>query len=337
MASVAEIMRDLPREVYTNHDRHGTTVHRSLPEAIGRELESLDVRPGDRVLEIGTGSGYTGALLATLTGPRGQVTSVDISAELAARARRIHDERGVQGVCCQVGDGLAGWPDTGPYDRIVAWCTPARLRHELVAQLADGGRLVCCLPIAALPFLSVVATITATAEGPVVEAITSGGYVQSRTIPDDQVLLPHRWADAIIDGPEPSWISVAWRNADTPTVARTLLDQLLAPGHTERYKPAPDWNSWNAFSATLADPALSTADLRGLMRAIGHSTPNSVAMLCVDGTILADTPDSPSLALLRGWLDRWEQAGRPAADQLTPHLVPADDQDGAGWDLRVTW
>ncbi|GAA2542544.1 hypothetical protein GCM10010435_07880 [Winogradskya consettensis] len=338
--SVTEVMRGLPRDVYIRHERHGDTVHYSLPEAVARELTALQVRPGDRVLEVGTGSGWTGALLAGLAGPDGRVISVDISEELAGRAERIHRDRGVENVSCHVGDGLAGFSEAGLLDRVVVWCTPPRVPDALVGQVVDGGRMVVCLPIAELPFLTVVATITLAGGQPAVQAITSGGYVQSRTTPSDEVVVPHRWVDAMTDGPRPSWVSIAWRDRDTSDGigARTVLDRLLHPGHTVTYgRGDVDWNSWNAFSATLNDPALSTADLRGRMRAIGHSTPDSAAMLQVDGTIVADAEGSPSLTILRTWLELWERAGRPAADRLTPALVRNDDPGCAGWDLRVSW
>jgi protein-L-isoaspartate(D-aspartate) O-methyltransferase len=104
----------VPAPIYTHHERYGETVHRSAPESIRRERAALQARPGDRVPEIGTGSGYSGALLAHLCGPDGRVTSVDISEELIRRATAIHAECGVTGVDCRVGDGLAGYPAAAP-------------------------------------------------------------------------------------------------------------------------------------------------------------------------------------------------------------------------------
>ncbi|GLY99812.1 methyltransferase domain-containing protein [Actinoplanes sp. NBRC 103695] len=339
MFTIAELMAALPREVYTDHARYGATVHRTCHQAIARELTALDVQEGHRVLEVGTGSGYTGALLAQLVGPDGNVTSVDISAELTDRARRIHAERGVRTVDCRTGDGLAGHPGAAPYDRIVAWLTPPRLPQALVAQLAVGGRLVSCLPITELPYLTVVATIAAVAGEPQVDAMFSGGYVQSRTVAGDDLVVPHRWADWVTPGPNRSWVSVSWRDHDDPdrTGARTTLHRLLHPGHTEPWPGAPmDWDSWNAFSAALGEPGLSTVDLRGRIRAIGHSSPRSVAMVQVDGAIIADRPDSPSLPILHTWLRRWEKAGRPDASQLAPALHRVDNASCPGWDLRVS-
>jgi hypothetical protein len=103
----------VPSRVYTHHERYRETVHRSQPESIRPELAPLQVRAGHRVLEIGTGSGYSGALLAQLCGPSGRVTSVDISEELVRRAAAIHAERGVTALDCHFGDGLAGLASAG--------------------------------------------------------------------------------------------------------------------------------------------------------------------------------------------------------------------------------
>ncbi|WP_369386222.1 hypothetical protein AB5J72_00215 [Streptomyces sp. CG1] len=71
--------------------------------------------------------------------------------------------------------------------------------------------------------------------------------------------------------------------------------------------------------------------------AIGHTTATTAAVLQQDGTILADRPDSPSLAVLRDWLSAWENAGRPALETYIPALVRCDDDRGnTGWKLRLT-
>lgn len=74
--------------------------------------------------------------------------------------------------------------------------------------------------------------------------------------------------------------------------------------------------------------------LRGDVRGIGHTTPNSAAVMGTDGVILADSLQSPSLQAVREWLRQWENAGRPAANAFTPILTAADDGP-SGWDLRI--
>ncbi len=114
----------------------------SLPSIMATMLEALDVQPGQRVLEIGTGSGYNAALLATLTGTPEQVVTIERDATLAAQARHTLEEVIGPGVTVVVGDGAAGWPAGAPYDRIIATASAATLPMAWMKQLDIGGRLV---------------------------------------------------------------------------------------------------------------------------------------------------------------------------------------------------
>jgi len=115
-------------------------------EAIARNTGVTDVRPGMRVLEIGTGSGYTGALLSRLVGPSGWVVSVDVNPRLVERARRLHSEDGFENIVVVLADGLTGCPDLAPFDRVVAWARPPYLPTTWLEQLAPGGVVVASLP-----------------------------------------------------------------------------------------------------------------------------------------------------------------------------------------------
>jgi protein-L-isoaspartate(D-aspartate) O-methyltransferase len=335
VTAVADAAESVPERHYTHHDGRGATAHRSNPAVIHRELTTLDVHAGMNVAEVGTGSGYSGALLAELVGPTGTVTSLDIDAYLVRWANLIHHERGLTRIRCHIADGTAGFPQRAPYDRIVAWCTPPLLPKAWAEQVADGGLIVAPLPIATVPNMTVVAKVRLNGGEPAVEAVFPGGYIEATDAPKDNLDLPGRWVDWENRTPAPSWISIAWRDADDHlhTGARTALARLLKNAHTEPYDGADlDWPSWRTYTAAQADPQLTMAGLTPDLWAIGHSTQATAAVLQQDGTILADRPDSPSLAIVRGWLTAWEKAGRPAPETYTPTLTPSTD----GWHLRLT-
>jgi protein-L-isoaspartate(D-aspartate) O-methyltransferase len=112
----------------------------SQPLVVARMLAVLAVRPDDRILDVGTGSGWHAALLARLGG---RVWSVERHAELVEYARQALAAAGVRGVTLVHGDGSAGLPEAAPFNAInVAAAAQARIPPALQAQLAAGGRLV---------------------------------------------------------------------------------------------------------------------------------------------------------------------------------------------------
>ncbi|MEU1791630.1 methyltransferase domain-containing protein [Streptomyces sparsogenes] len=336
MSAIALAAESVPERHYTHHEGRGATPHRSNPAVIHRELGTLEVRPGLNVVEFGTGSGYSGALLAQLVGPSGKVTSLDIDTYLTRWANLIHHERGLDNIRCHTADGTAGFPARAPYDRVVAWCTPPLLPQTWVDQVVDGGLIVAPLPIASVPNMTVVAKIRVRDRQPHVEQIFTGGYIEATTSPKGDLDLPGRWVDWENRVPAPSWISIAWRAEDDQlhTGARIALEHLVNGAHTEPYAGAEvDWPSWRTFAGVLGDQQLTMAGLRPDLWAIGHSTKSGAAVIQQDGKIIADRPDSPSLAVLRGWLADWETAGRPAPEGYTASLACHDE---AGWTLRLS-
>ncbi len=112
----------------------------SQPIVVARMLELLELSPRDRVLDIGTGSGYHAALLSVLAR---EVWTIERHRELSAQAEQTFAEIGVRNVTCVVGDGSRGLEREAPFDAInVAAATGLELPPALVAQLAEGGRLV---------------------------------------------------------------------------------------------------------------------------------------------------------------------------------------------------
>lgn len=116
---------------------HGQTI--SQPYIVALMTEWLHLSGDERVLEIGTGSGYQAAILARLAS---EVFSVEIVPELSERAAAALDAAGFRNVHLRVGDGARGWPEEAPFDRIIVTAAPARIPDALLAQLAPGGRLV---------------------------------------------------------------------------------------------------------------------------------------------------------------------------------------------------
>jgi protein-L-isoaspartate(D-aspartate) O-methyltransferase len=115
------------------------------PKVEARVLQELNVRKTDRVLEVGTGSGYFSALLAHRAA---HVCSVELNPELAAFGRRNLERHGVGNVSLEIGDAARGWPGHAPYDVIVLTGSTPALPASLLAQLAPDGRLFAVVGLA---------------------------------------------------------------------------------------------------------------------------------------------------------------------------------------------
>ncbi len=148
--AVLRAMDEVPREYFVPPDMADAAyADRALPIACGQTIsqpfvvaymtEQLALAPQDRVLEIGTGSGYQAAVLARLAR---EVVSVERFAPLADAARIRLETLGLRNVEIVVGDGAAGWPPRAPYDRIVVTAAAEEVPPALVEQLADGGVLL---------------------------------------------------------------------------------------------------------------------------------------------------------------------------------------------------
>ncbi len=111
----------------------------SQPYIVGLMTQALELAGDEKVLEIGTGSGYQAAVLAELAA---RVVSIERHVELSRRAGAILEELGYRNVRLVVGDGSAGWPDEAPYDRIIVTAAASEVPAELFAQLREGGILV---------------------------------------------------------------------------------------------------------------------------------------------------------------------------------------------------
>jgi protein-L-isoaspartate(D-aspartate) O-methyltransferase len=178
---VLEAMRQVPRhrfvpeeyqkEAYEDYPLpigEGQTI--SQPYIVAFMTEILKVEPGQKVLEIGTGSGYQAAVLAAMGA---EVTTIEILPSLAERAQARLAEVGYGGVRVMTGDGYRGYPAGAPYDAIIVTAAPERIPEPLIEQLAVGGRLV--VPIGR--YTQELKLLSKTADGATVEDVLPVRFV----------------------------------------------------------------------------------------------------------------------------------------------------------------
>ena len=111
----------------------------SQPYIVALMTELLDPQPTDRVLEVGTGSGYQAAVLSRLVS---RVFTIELNDELACRAVATFSRLGYRSIQIRIGDGHFGWPDQAPFDSVIVTCAPDAVPAALVDQLKEGGRMV---------------------------------------------------------------------------------------------------------------------------------------------------------------------------------------------------
>ena len=111
----------------------------SQPYIVACMTEMLEPQPSDRVLEIGTGSGYQTAVLAELVA---EVRTVENVERLAKRAEMILNQMDYENIRLRLGDGHRGWPEAAPFDKVIITAAPAKLPKVLLDQLKPGGRMI---------------------------------------------------------------------------------------------------------------------------------------------------------------------------------------------------
>ncbi|MGI6325657.1 MAG: protein-L-isoaspartate(D-aspartate) O-methyltransferase [Saccharofermentanales bacterium] len=148
--SIEEYYRKLDRSLFIdNVNKNWADLDRPLPIGFGQTIsqpslvlamtQQLNPQSHDRVLEIGTGSGYQTALLAAFAQ---EVFTVERIAELSSKARQRLDRMGFVNIQYKIGDGSLGWPEFEPYDKIMVTAAAAAIPDELIQQLGLGGRMI---------------------------------------------------------------------------------------------------------------------------------------------------------------------------------------------------
>ncbi len=147
---VLQVMRDVPRHAFVGQGMESQAYEdRPLPIGMGQTIsqplmvalqtEALELTGSERILEIGTGSGYQAAVLSRLVT---EVFSIERLADLSDRARKVLNRLGYTNINLRIGDGTLGWPEDAPFDGIVVTAGAPVVPEDLIEQLAPKGRLV---------------------------------------------------------------------------------------------------------------------------------------------------------------------------------------------------
>jgi protein-L-isoaspartate(D-aspartate) O-methyltransferase len=296
------------------HGPDGKAVRPCTPaDVTSRHLRMLDVHPGQHVLEVGTGSGYSAALLAHLTGADGQVTTIDIDENLHERARALYEQHG-HPVLAVRGDGLPGYPDRAPFDRIFVGTTPPAIPAAWLEQLADHGRLITGCRISPLPGSYAVAHVVRHGDQFDVTA-HAGGYTP--------MILP--------TAPDPGAGLVTVAGADNSDLTTATSDDAIAHAWLAALRsgvvaeaglePGEFLHVKNWLLATAPDGLFTATTEHGTGIGVGSiGEPSSAAMLTAAG-IVASRDSRTAADVLATAIDAWRAAGSPATDEMAATLT----------------
>jgi protein-L-isoaspartate(D-aspartate) O-methyltransferase len=314
--------------IVTRRDARGLPISSSSqPSVMAVMLDLLDPRPGQRILEVGAGTGYNAALLAAIAGERGRVTTVEIDPEVAGAARAAlgagAGEPGAAEVI--VSDGRAGWPPRAPYDRIIVTASGTEVPRAWYEQLSEGGIVV--LPLLPAPGAQQGQVIIGLRRGPAgLEPVGAvcGGFMELRS-------------DAAAGNRIPFWIGATEQDGEdargllqlsgeslarlaAPARRRLLALGLGEPRSRRLREPAPLW-ALATFLALATPPGRLLQLLTERERGIGVLDRHGGGLAVVAGAeesathLLAWGAAEPA-ELLATLLGEWRALGRPGPERL---------------------
>ncbi|ADD43890.1 protein-L-isoaspartate O-methyltransferase family protein [Stackebrandtia nassauensis] len=322
MTTLAEAITAVDTDQYVNEPDGRPLPQSSAPAIIESLLRLADIQNGHRVCEVGTGSGYSTKIAATVVGPTGAVVSVEVDPAVAARAEtKLADTPQVTVMC---GDGGLGAPDAAPFDRLIAWTTPRVIPAPWVRQMRDGGVIVTPVKVAPVAMANLTVRMTVTGGQPATVHVHEGSFVDLTPSAADQ-RVPAFYLDATADtgGDIPAWLS-APAVRDNGAAAARLLDGLMNHATTMTTEAA----SFPVLVAALAAARphqLATA-YTGHTRGIGYATPDSIAVATPEGILSYGTSETRDALV----------ADLPAADATLADYTAATAPDDDGWTVAVT-
>lgn len=295
-------------------------------------VELLDVKPGYSVLEIGTGTGYSGALLSLMAGPDGRVETMDVVPELVDRASKRYAKKGFDNVRAHCADGFAGYPAGSPYDRVVAWASAEVVSDAWVHQTRPGGALVVPVKYADVATARAMLRCDITDGRPTNGTLRRGGFIDMAAHVVTDFGLPVRHSDAthqLPDG-EHAWLSASALR-ENPEHASATLAKFMTDAGTPT-----NWSVPQQHAQDFAAYVMATADNPGAICTvtdIGQGVITNTGAALVNRTGTVTTLGAPDAAQQFAELHTaWEQTGRPGLDSFTVSFHHQPD----GWAVRAS-
>lgn len=327
---ITETAAAVDYESYVHQPDGSFLTQSTARDTIVHMCRMLELQPGLRVLEVGTGSGYTSALLGRIVGEQGSVVSLDVDSRLTERARIKHAQNSVGNVAVHTNDGYLGWAAWAPYDRIIGWAAPHLLPRAWVEQAADRAVIVTPVKVAPIAQAHLLLRVDLHYGRAIPRDVHADGFIEMYPEVITEVSVPIRHRDALhqLDGHGTVWVS-APTVRDNPERARHAA-QMIAAG---RSVPSPlddDYPARSAFYRYLYSRrphGLASAGFGGVgpgcAWGIGIVLTDSAAVLRAGDMYVAGTGEAEES--LRALVKEWTHAGRGDHTALQPILIPGSE------------
>jgi protein-L-isoaspartate(D-aspartate) O-methyltransferase len=313
--NVKEAVEQVNQDYYMLQENGKMLTQTTRPQAIENGLLMLDVQKGQRVLEIGTGSGYSTALLATLVGDTGQVVSVDIEPSLTQRAQfKLSDFPWVK---CVTGDGRDGYPFSAPYDRIIAWTTPDEFPVYWKIQLNESGLIVAPFQVFPVVQSTVMVRFRNTNGNLQGDLVGAGSYIPMSLEPVVEFFGPEIHADLVGKGDDPFWAGSLW-------MKKAKNEEWIGKFSQSQPKSSPfqeNGEDIRAYLLAMQPVGYTFAHHPEQGYWIGYSSLDGFALASFRQSGKWIVSDDEHAGVLCSWWNDWEQLGKPSYEQLKAFIV----------------
>ncbi|AUS07479.1 hypothetical protein C1X05_00465 [Laceyella sacchari] len=332
MSRVGEAVVAVNRDAYVLRPDGTQITQTTATRGIVKSLELLDVELGMNVLEIGTGSGYSTALLEYLVGNGGTIVSIDIEPEMTERAKRLFQGRSHLSFVTK--DGRQGYKQGMPYDRIVAWATAQYLPSEWVEQIKDRGMIVAPFKVSPVADTTVIARFMKNGESMQGDMVVPGGYILMNDTPHYETFGPEMDADFVLkEGDEVvTWVSTEWLRKGEETKEWVEMLRKARP-KAPLIEGGDEANQFRAFLLAMLPDGLTTAYLHRTFF-IGISDPSGFALIDLDGQMYLEEGSKEIANRMENLTIQWVNTGKPSYESMRPVIRTNGDKSWVRLELK---
>jgi protein-L-isoaspartate(D-aspartate) O-methyltransferase len=312
-------LKVVDRDTYVLQENGYPITQSTATHAIENSLQLLKLQEGHRVLEIGTGSGFSTALIAQMVGATGRVVTIDIDPVITKRAEQLFQTHHFNQIKAVTKDGRQGFAEEQPFDRIVAWTTADYLPNSWSEQLNEEGIIVAPFQVLAIANSTVIPRFRKEKGLFVGDLVLEGSYIPMNDNPCYKTFGAELNAD-VMDESGSTWASSKGLKISNESEKQDYLSELkeLVP-QSSMFKETEDPYDFRAYWLSLHETGQTTAFREDTDQLIGFSDENGSAFVSLFNRITLFS-NLKVKEKLEKWIEEWRRLGNPSYSDLYPFL-----------------